>query len=894
MGKWLIFVLFFLATAMSVSADWIDLSATDTGNWMSSSAIFSVKAINDVVYTGTEDGKFGRFNSTTGVWTNLGNFGVYVASIEVVDNLVYLGLEQSQNFRVYNISDDTVYDLSSTDAGNWAGISFVSDVIFNPINNLIYTGLSDGKFGVYNASSNVWTDLSTTDAGDWVGNSDWVNSLSVDSFGNVYTGIDTGKLGIYNISSNVWTDLSTTDTAGWANSCFVWDTVIDSSNNVYTSCYQLGLFGVYNPNTNVWVDLSATDDGWVGSNGGIPLGYDSINDLIYTGIFATGNNFGVYIPLVNNWINLSDTDIGNWAGSKSFSGYHSIDVSNELVYTGLNGGGFGVYGNYTLPACIESWYSQYSAICDGVNSVRTLFYTDSNSCNTSVFLPIDNGTIYSCPLYSGFDGSTSNLSNINNSQLESFSGLILEVTSFGKVMWNGAVNISSVNFNSNILFNARNLFVNSGGLHSSINSSANVSLYNVSFINPIVLKNGVVCSDCVRNSFIGQILDFSVLGFSNYTLDENATPSISFVSPSDSGVINSNYLMVNASVLNTNLSSINISLYNTTSLFSSINGSFANFTGLLYGNYWYNATACNLYGVCNTGATVSVNYLPVSNDSVVPSIVFTDPTIVNGSVVEDRAYFDVRVVASDLNFASLSVFVFDGNRLVVQNFSTVLTVFSQRITVSANGVYYFNATACDSYSNCNSTELRVVSVLGVGYSEAIGATGGRSGGVLANCVSPYYWNGLSCVRQDVVSNAEVVVNLPSLDNVLNLEDNPVLSYNVSYVKDNVVSPASSHYAEILDSNGSVVKTVELSVLGSGVYGFSNDFSEFPKQTYTVRNVLDGSQGLITANVVAYPPMLSLIYDDGLLSVSKVVVVVILFCFITFLSVIGFSSLFKSK
>lgn len=708
----------------------------------------------------------------------------------------------------------------------------------------------------------------------------------------------------------------------------------------------------------------------------------------FTGISSALTLSGVSDDYPRLFIGIDRSDVCGDTADGAYNNYDGgyIDevgiwnrtLTNAEVNTLYNGG-----AGFAYPfseSCVESWSPQYSAVCDGVSASRTLTYFDANSCNTSISLPADNGSIFSCPLYGGFDGVTSNLSNLNNSVLESFSGLVLEKTPFGLIRWNNIVNLSSANFVVNVLFNLRNVFVNAGSLHSSLNSSANVSLYNVSFVNPIVLKDGVVCSDCVRNSFVGGVLNFSVSGFSNYSLDENATPSIVFVSPSDSGVVSRDYVMVNVSV-NTNVSSINISLYNTTGLISVINGSFANFTNLSNGQYFYNATACNLYNTCNDSEIVSVSVnvpivpdsvtnllnLSATNDSifwswsnpvlfnysmlfldgvnfvnstgssynvsglspntsytltvhtvldgvvndtnvsstartlenvsvvvdgVVPAINFTAPTIENNSVVSDVAYFDVRVVASDVNFANLSLFVYNGNHVLVQNYSTTLTVIARRITVSANGVYYFNATACDLYGNCNSTELRTVSVLGVGYSPAIGATGGASGSILANCVSPYYWNGLSCVKQDVGTNAEVVVSLLSVDNVLNLEDNPVLSYNVSYFRDNVLASASSHYADILDVNGSIVKTVELSVLTSGVYGFSNDFTEFPEQTYTVRNVLDGSQNLITANVVAYPPMLGLIYDGGLLSVSKVVVVVILFCFITFLSVIGFSALFK--
>ena len=63
-------------------------------------------------------------------------------------------------------------------------------VAVNTNDNLVYTGLDEGKFGVYNNSNGVWMNLSGNDTGDWVG-TDYVYSVAVNTNNNlVYTALD--------------------------------------------------------------------------------------------------------------------------------------------------------------------------------------------------------------------------------------------------------------------------------------------------------------------------------------------------------------------------------------------------------------------------------------------------------------------------------------------------------------------------------------------------------------------------------------------------------------------------------------------------------------------------------------------------------------------------------
>ena len=59
--------------------------------------------------------------------------------------------------------------------------------------------------------------------------------------------------------------------------------------------------------------------------------------------------------------------------------------------------------------------------------------------------------------------------------------------------------------------------------YPSLNVSANLTIYSLTFQhNPVALKNGNFCTDCIGISYDGQNFTFSVTGFSNYSAGTNS------------------------------------------------------------------------------------------------------------------------------------------------------------------------------------------------------------------------------------------------------------------------------------------------------------------------------------------------------------------------------------
>jgi sporulation protein YlmC with PRC-barrel domain len=118
---------------------------------------------------------------------------------------------------------------------------------------------------------------------------------------------------------------------------------------------------------------------------------------------------------------------------------------------------------------------------------------------------------------SRFLGSTTNLSSVD---LNNISNLVIDSPNFGIINFTQEVNLSlGADFNSYLNISQNRIELNSINL-SVLNVSARLRLYNLSFVDPQILKDEVVCGDCVEESYSSGTLIFNVSGFSVYSARE--------------------------------------------------------------------------------------------------------------------------------------------------------------------------------------------------------------------------------------------------------------------------------------------------------------------------------------------------------------------------------------
>ena len=145
-------------------------------------------------------------------------------------------------------------------------------------------------------------------------------------------------------------------------------------------------------------------------------------------------------------------------------------------------------------------------------------------------------------------GSTTNLDSLTDNEIENIS-LILHIPNYGQIAFTDRINltasadlinnITDIDAEVNISFNR--VEVNSA-LMPSLNKKAKLTLEDLSFSDPRVMKDGGVCgsSECIEESYSGGDFIFNVTVFSVYSAQESpgSGSSSSSSSSSNSGSIN--------------------------------------------------------------------------------------------------------------------------------------------------------------------------------------------------------------------------------------------------------------------------------------------------------------------------------------------------------------------
>lgn len=113
--------------------------------------------------------------------------------------------------------------------------------------------------------------------------------------------------------------------------------------------------------------------------------------------------------------------------------------------------------------------------------------------------------------------------------------------------------------------------------------------------------------------------------------------------------------------------------------------------------------SCSLYGADGTNITSSNRTFTINH---YPPITFGTGTPTSYFNSTSQSLY-VNVTSSDAALQNITIRLFDSTKTIVN--TTVRTSSPAVVTfiLSSKGTYYYNATACDSLSNCNSTETRV-------------------------------------------------------------------------------------------------------------------------------------------------------------------------------------------
>ncbi|MBX4212283.1 hypothetical protein KW787_02405 [Candidatus Pacearchaeota archaeon] len=275
---------------------------------------------------------------------------------------------------------------------------------------------------------------------------------------------------------------------------------------------------------------------------------------------------------------------------------------------------------------------------------------------------------------------------------------------------NPSINYSSPTQNSGLYLNRNFIEVNVTSNDTNL-QSISIFLYNSTqgrirsntssissfYINYSSLNDGLYFYNSTANDTAGNSID---LGTRNITLDRTY-PQINITYPQNISYTTT-ITTLNYTVSDTNIQAcwytLNLGLANT----SVICGN--NITGLSSSegsNTWI------VYANDSAGNTNGTS-LTFFTDAVIPLIQYGSVTDSNGSIVARRWVY-VNVTASDTSLINISIRLFNSTGLY--NLTTTLTSPNTvNISVSADGIYTFNATATDSIGNRNTTATQTITI----------------------------------------------------------------------------------------------------------------------------------------------------------------------------------------
>jgi len=244
---------------------------------------------------------------------------------------------------------------------------------------------------------------------------------------------------------------------------------------------------------------------------------------------------GTSISCTEDWVQINGSCLINDSRLINYNDTNSCGTTNDLpadngTYESCN------YCSYSVTnTSWTEWQNQGNCLTNDTqqqNRSKTEYDENYGSCYAVTGLASDlwnsgNNNSYwdyqavGCDyiVSTKFDGSTTNFSTVN---LWNIPNLILERTGYGKINFTENVSIDrSLDLDAYVDISDNLIGLDSGNL-PELNKSAILTLYNLSFVNPVILGDGGSCpsSKCTKLSYSGGNLVFNVTGFTGYSASE--------------------------------------------------------------------------------------------------------------------------------------------------------------------------------------------------------------------------------------------------------------------------------------------------------------------------------------------------------------------------------------
>ncbi len=245
----------------------------------------------------------------------------------------------------------------------------------------------------------------------------------------------------------------------------------------------------------------------------------TVNDTSGNAVSLTTRNVSLIVPSLT----IINPDNATYISNISLPLDFAVSYEDFVWYTNDSDMNVTVTGNTTFNISEgQKTLYLYANNSNGETSKNVTFFVNNSRLNI----------IYDEFKITSTKGNSTRFENYSYTELQNLSRIILENTSAGRIEFSVALNLTNdITPNDDILDLDTNVNIsdNSISLDSvnlpNFNQPATLFLYNLTFSNPRVLKDGIACLApiCTEVGFSGGTLEFTVTQFSEYSTDE--TPS---------------------------------------------------------------------------------------------------------------------------------------------------------------------------------------------------------------------------------------------------------------------------------------------------------------------------------------------------------------------------------
>ncbi len=448
----------------------------------------------------------------------------------VGSNIIYLASLSNYNLISGNLIND------STNAGIYLeGTNYNNTLFNNTITNCDDDGIYFyGSNAYYKRQNKIIGNIINNSGTDGSGNGIYISGLgtvSPYSYGN-------------NISGNIIQnsdDYGLSISSQYFDNNYIYNNKFNNTNNVYSVSGAVNKWNITKTaGTNIIGGPFIGGNYWDNYTGVDGSPQDGLGSTTYT--VASGEID--YLPLVV----FMDTNAPTFSNavntSIDFRENHNFTANITITNTALDAYIFSTNasGSWVNTSARDISGAQHNAseqenVTVVAGSTVCWYYwandTSNNNATSSTYCFTVAGSGANAN-YSNYDGATTDFDN--HPTPGNIYNAILEVLGSGRITWPGPVNATNQDFDANINISDNWIFVNTSALHPSFNTSANISLYGLSWADPIIkfsydnvnffICNGTTDPSCTPYFWNGSTLNFTVSHFTAFTTAEGTNLTI--------------------------------------------------------------------------------------------------------------------------------------------------------------------------------------------------------------------------------------------------------------------------------------------------------------------------------------------------------------------------------